>query len=491
VVIMCPYCLEMHEFRQTDICSNCGQQLPKKYLAAALQGSPICLGTFGLKSHGKTAFLSNLLLAAESLSKVALNAFPQAIDSYTSRMLLKWNAMDQSGEINLGETLLGENPLKERPTPLLLLLSNFPSGQSHIFVTYDLAGEVLDKAGSEPEHVRALHNVNTIWFIISLSDLMKERKTGHSMRDLFDVYEEAMEKLHISIKGKNILVVFTKADKLLKTIDDSELPRLPSEVYAYLEDDSYEYEFIKEKPKASLKQLNEENYWTYFRKMQEISEILRDFTNDYVSGGGAFLAMAQSYDAQVMFTINSAYGEEPEGGKLPRKAHPKRILDALIWAIELGKAGRPNQGREVALIVPMTIDGHGVANQDIIMRFYQSLAAHGEHVATYSVGHLASAYSPGTAPVQMPSLPRLPLVGPILDRLKAGTVVVLLADDKMPLDLGDFVNSPLLDRLLVVTTHREMLNAWLRHRAILQNEGDVEPIVSSFLNQLSAARPQE
>lgn len=486
MVIMCPYCLGMQDAGQTDgyNCNTCGTRLPKKYMEAAFRGSQVCLGTFGLPRHGKTAFLSNLTLVMDYLHKVVpgAGAFLQPLDDYSQRTVNEWSAMDQKGQAGLLPTPLNDDPQAPQ-IPLILLLSNFPSTQSRILVTYDLAGEALDKAGSEPEYVRALHKVETVWFIISLPDLMKERKTGHSMRNLFDVYEQAMDKLNVPIEGKNIIVVYTKADKLLSSINDSELPRLPDEVYSYLEDDYADYEFIKERKKAELNSFDED---AYFRKMREISEVLREFTNESVAGGGAFLAMARTYGAQVVFTINSAYGEDPGTGTLPTRAHPKRILDALLWAIEIGRQGGPHQAREIALIVPAVLDSVGVASQETIMHFYQALTAQGGHVATYSVGRAGPAFPVGTAPVQIESAQRLPLIGPILDQLKTGTLVVLLTSTMLPLDLTDFANSPWLNRLLVVTSRREMLIPWLRHRELLLQGSEVEQIVSSFLNRVSA-----
>lgn len=482
VIIRCPYCLATQDPKQADVytCSSCHQKLPKSYLEAARKGSLVSLGTFGLQGHGKTAFLSNLFPLLDYLHKIAPGAFAQPLDDYTSKTIDEWSMMDQSGQINLPSTPL-KDP-KTLQTPLIVLLSNFPVAQSHILVAYDLAGEVLDKALSEPEYLKALHKVNTVWFIISLADLMKERRTGRSMRNLFSNYQQAMDQLGISIEGKNIIVVYTKADKLLRAIDDQDIPALPPAVRAYLEYDHYS--LVKEQSKSTLRPLEKDDY---FQRMREVSEELREYTSNEVMGGGAFLSMAEQYGAKVVFTINSAYGQEPPqaGETAVSRSRPLRLLDALLWAIEIEKQADQQQIREVALIVPSVLESAGLVKQETILRFYQALTSQGGHVATYHIGATDPVFAVGSAPDPLPSVQRLPLIGPILDHLKPGTVVVLLVNNLLPIDLADFAYSSWLKRLLVVTARREMFHGWLVHRALWQQDDDIERMVSEFLKRLT------
>lgn len=479
MAIMCPYCLSMQEPKETGICSKCDHRLPKRYLNAPFKGKPICLGTYGLPSHGKTAFVSNLILTVGSLYKVVPGAILQPLDDATTKTINVWKSNEKLGNTALGSTKL---PLEnEVPVPLILQLSHFPHEQSHILVTYDLAGEVVYKSGNQPQFARALNNVETIWFVISLFDLLKNPENGYSMEDLFTIYQQTMENLSIPIKGKNILVVYTKADKLMMTIEDSELPSLPVEVCNYLYDDHDEYEYIKEWNPDKLNRLEID---TYIQKMFEISNSLADFTSNAIPGGGAFLAMAEAYETKVLFTMNSAYGEEPEhNGKLARKTHPMRILDALIWTTILENQG--SSSHEVALIVPSKMDAISGFSQDIIMRVYNAFTSNGANVATYYSGKIEPAFAIGTAPKLMQQVQLPHLIGPILDHLKPETMVVLFIDNKFPLDLADFAFSSWMERLLVVAPRKEMLAAWLPHSAILQQDSDVEQIVSSFQKKIA------
>jgi hypothetical protein len=124
VPILRPLCrLTTQQPKSTNICSNCNQQLPREYLEEAVRGSPDCLGTFGLKGHGKTAFLSALTLSAEQLHKISPKAFSKPLDDNTRRKTSEWHIMEREGNARMEAT-----PPNTRPTPLLSIVSG--SGHS-------------------------------------------------------------------------------------------------------------------------------------------------------------------------------------------------------------------------------------------------------------------------------------------------------------------------------------------------------------------------
>src|SRR5207302_2378766 len=127
------------------------------------------------------------------------------------------------------------------------------------------------------------------------------------------------------------------------------LEPLPWEVEEYLGSDPYDQ--LRKKRGADLPPFDED---AYYSKMHEISDILREYTVDYVDGGGAFVSIVQDAGAQVYFTMNSAYGNALDANNtaLGMEVHAIRVLDALIWAIKLDRPIETAQ--EVALIVPAT-----------------------------------------------------------------------------------------------------------------------------------------
>ncbi|GCE08127.1 hypothetical protein [Dictyobacter aurantiacus] len=475
-MIMCPYCLTMQEPQQTNLCNNadCGEKLPPKYVECARNGNVMCLGTFGLPSHGKTALLSSLMQSAQGVAKIALGSYVRPLDDATQKKLAEWSARYKSGNVKLPAT----QP-STQPKPLLIMNNKFLIANSTTMVAYDLAGEVLDKAGSQPEYVRALHQVNTIWCVVSLDDLVNKNEAGYSLDSLFTIYLDAMSELHIPIRDKNILVVYTKADILLGMRPG--LEPLPFDVVDYLSADPYDQ--LREKRGSELPALDED---AYFAKMCEISDILRDYTIEFVDGGGAFVNMVQDAGAQVYFTINSAYGSNMDASDtvLNIQVRAIRVLDALIWAIKLDRPRAAEQ--EVALIVPATIGSTGLASQETIVRFYDELSAHGGYVATYYPGQIEPAFPLGISPQGIQSSYHLALIGPILDNLKPGTAVVLLVNDTLPLDFVDLFSTHWMERVLLVVARRELVATWLPHRRIFTHSGEIAPAASAFLEHVMA-----
>lgn len=480
-MIMCPYCLTMQEPQQTNLCNNpkCGQKLPPKYVESARSGNLTCLGTFGLPSHGKTALLSSLMQSAQAVHKIVTGSYVRPLDDDTQKKLNEWSARYKTGEVKPPST-----PPDERPKPLLVMNNKFSTRHSTILVAYDLAGEALERARSQPEYVRALNKVNTIWCVVSLDDLINQNNTGYSLDGLFNIYLDAMADLHISIKGKNILVVYTKADILLGV--KLGLEPLPREVVEYLSTDPYDQ--LREMRGSELPAFDED---AYFAKMCEISDILQEYTTDFVDGGGAFVSMVKDAGAEVYFTINSAYGGalDANNNKMGTAVHTIRVLDALIWAIKLNSP--PVAEQEVALIVPSTIESAGLASQGTISRFYDELSAHGGYVATYYPGQIEPAFPLGISPIAVQSSSNLALIGPILDRLKSGTAVVLLVNDALPMDFIDLFASQWMDKLLLVVARRELVATWLPYCRVFTNDGDIVQMASAFLARVATSRTKK
>ena len=480
-MIMCPYCLTMQEPLQTNLCNNpkCGQKLPPKYVENARSGNLTCLGTFGLPSHGKTALLSSLMQSAQAVHKIVTGSYVRPLDDDTQKKLIEWSARYRTGQVKPQST-----PPEDRPRPLLVMNNKFCTKHSPVLVAYDLAGEALKRALSQPEYVRALHKVNTIWCVVSLDDLVNKNDEGYSLDSLFSIYLDAMADLHIPIKGKNILVVYTKADLLLGA--QPGLQPLPFEVEEYLATDPYDQ--LREKRGSELPAFDED---AYFAKMSEISDLLLEYTTDFVDGGGAFVSMVRDAGAQVYFTLNSAYGSslDANNSTLGTAVHTIRVLDALIWAIKLNSP--VEAGQEVALIVPSTIESTGLASQGTISRFYDELSTHGGFIATYYPGRVEPAFPLGISPLTVQSSSNLALIGPILDRLKAGTAVVLLVNDALPMDFIDLFASQWMDKLLLVVARRELVTTWLPHCRVFTNDGEIAPMVSAFLAHIATSRTKK
>ena len=76
---------------------------------------------------------------------------------------------------------------------------------------------------------------------------------------------------------------------------------------------------------------------------------------------------------------------------------------------------------------------------------------------------------------------RVPLLGPILDILPADSIVIVLADEVLPLDLDDFFVTAWDSRLLLLGTDKAVMNARACWKAHVLSGDDVDASVESFL----------
>lgn len=468
-LITCPYCLTQREFRSAR-CENpeCGRDLPKQYFDGASKQEPIWLVSFGPPQVGKTRFISSMSLAAENLSKVARGAFMNYLDDDTRKAIAKMRVQDREGQANPGST-----QWHDRPVPLLLMISNFPPKRSNVVVIYDLPGELVDVASSKPEYARAVQKAQTVWFMVSLDDLEQD-PSGRSMVDLFIVYQQMMDALNVPIEGRTILVTYTKADRMLRHEDDL---RLPDQVFDYLADDPYDQ--IKEKRGADLPAFDED---AYFADMQRIDQVLREYTADIVPGGGSFISMAEANGAQVFFTMNSALGGDPNPqGQAGHEIRRIRVLDALIWAMKL--SGTRASALEATLILPAT-ENNQVYGSNLPLQFFEALKRNGASVTSYYMGEMEPAFNAGAAPVNPHPASRVPLIGPILDKLSTQRPTIVLLDDAVPYDLNDFVDTSWNDYLLVVTQRRHDLGTWMQNKVQYKPDSDLDQLVRDFFKRI-------
>ena len=123
--------------------------------------------------------------------------------------------------------------------------------------------------GVEDEgYLRSLKEVKNICFLVSLREL--EEKPDKRISDLLNVYVSGMRRLKWRLAGRNLIVVYTKADKLYND--------LPDRVQAYLTSDplqnvtNYE-EYVEQMDHFSLD--------SYIEEMGEIRALLATCSNNF------------------------------------------------------------------------------------------------------------------------------------------------------------------------------------------------------------------
>lgn len=482
----CPYCLTPQTFHRGDKCEaeGCGKKVPRQYIELARTKPPIWIVTYGPSQHGKSTLLGSGTFLMERLGIIVPRAFHTYLDEFTSDRIAEIQKGQHKGQGNIGATLLHDTP-----EPLIIVLKNFPKPkETQLFVIFDLAGEVVDKIvnrvsedGSRaPVYARAVTKAKTVWFIVSLNDLQKDMiATGTSINRLFFTYTQAMEHLNVPIRDRDILVTYTKADELMsKGAGEEEGLTMPPLIEEYLRDDPYSETGNRKADRPPALDVDD-----YITQLERVSEELRFFTQDEVTGGSAFVAMAEDSEVNLYFTINSAQGGPSEaGGAMGTEIRRFRVLDPILWTITLSQGSSAAAG--TALILPTHGSGKSYS-MGLPLALHDALRLYNVHATTYFAGEVREAFGMGMAPVEIvPPERRLALIGPILDRLPRESIVVVLSDEALPLDIDDFADTAWDERLLLFGTDIRVMNARIRWKYQVQSTREVEQITRDFLRQV-------
>jgi hypothetical protein len=466
--IICPYCLDVQSFSKTLVCAKCQAQVPDKYIENSRKANPVWLVTFGFPQHGKTSFINSLTVDIENLNKIARDSDYSFLDDFTRLQIREIRKGAKESVVRIAST-----NAKAKPQPLLIAINDFLDRPSNTLVIYDMPGEVVADPTLSPETANAIKNAETVWFFVSLTDLADDT-LGYSILDLFDVYQQAMKSMNVSIKDRNILVIYTKVDRMYSSPD--KFP-LSDRIMAYLENDPYNR--LKASSSKKLKQLNKADCVS---ELNEISEALEEFTSDYVEGGGSFISRIHKSGAKLSFSIISAIGEENTTGETSAGTEVQhiRVLDPLIWALTQRRDGRND--RSVSLLMDVSAESGPIYASGWPGQFYDALTSSNLSVLSYYMGTVTPAFDTGQSPTgkNQPDS-ALRLIGPILDRAEENSLAVAIISSNM-IDLNDYMYSTWDERLLVVTLSKELADLW-PNRIVLKPDSDPYDIVRTFLER--------
>src|SRR5205823_2069162 len=115
-------------------------------------------------------------------------------------------------------------------------------------------------------------------------------------------------------------------------------------------------------------------------------------------------------------------------------------------------------GRSFALLLDSARGAGPVYANDLPLSIWEQLASHGE-VSTYLLGRAAPLTHAGQRPsAGLPRSSGVRLLGPILERLPAGTSALVLTNGPIH-DLADF-RSGWRERMVLVSTNPDYRDAW-------------------------------
>ncbi|MBZ0296846.1 MAG: hypothetical protein K8L99_30070 [Anaerolineae bacterium] len=446
--IACPYCCTVQTFPEGNQCRECGLEVPEKYIRYAREQAPVYLSVVGMTAHGKTTLLNSLTLALDNIGKIARKqrAYVEALDDFT---LAKFQ--DIRGQTAEREQTTSTIPNPGLQQPLVLSLNKFMSEGRQPVVIYDLAGEAFSDRAEIQEYAAPLKLAQTIWFIVSLHDLEHENTAYSSIADLFNVYITGMERAEANPHGRNLHVIYTKADKLTNQLDQ--------ETLEYLREDPYT-NLAEQNPRELIdRQFDEEDY---VYQMEQVDNRLLEYTEFDVTGGTTFVNMAQDYQMALSFSINTAIGRDhtPNNRMIDYRAY--RVIDPLVWALRKKtddfmpnlrpvEVDKPGYMSQVALILDTGFSSKNkIYGLELPSHLFTALSGLGE-VATYYIGTLSPMTQIGYEPANHPpTVEYPPLIGPILDQLHEYSYILLVTSQTI-VDLIDYHSSEWHERMAIVT----------------------------------------
>lgn len=335
--MLCPFCLADVKFRLEGgyLCPDCGEPVPAMYVRGYEEYPPKIVSAVGLRGHGKTVYFASLFYV---LKESPLSAFWQPDFFALSLSDQDIKTVHANARMLKDGRLPGSTPMNF-PRPTMLRLAGIPLWQKQrdcTLVFYDTSGEAFERASELVKYARFARQAQMVMLLISLPDI---QDPPHEMQTLLNTYAIGIADLGGSTRDQDLMVVYTKADEMT---DRLSAPPWDA-VRSYLAEGSVD----------SLAQAK-----GYQRRMYEVSNLLYDFTRSELKAD-EFVNLAQTNFRSVGFSIVSALGSAPEDGQLAVAVKPLRVLDPILWMLEMspptlerrprwirssGERGRPEAG---------------------------------------------------------------------------------------------------------------------------------------------------
>lgn len=515
--VFCPFCLTIHDFGEPPVClerldneSGGHPDVSRSYIHNYDRSQPLWLAAIGFSNHGKTSYIGSLSLLLDSADKFWEGSATDYLDQYTFQKIQdthktvydrkNYDRTRKWGEVAEGETRM-PNKTQSPPRPLLIRIDGIPKFQSRCLVLYDAAGEYFEtltgiQEGVEQSgYIKSLKAVRTIWFMVSLSDLASpENSQSKNLRDLLNVYIAGMERMGWDIRNRNLIVVYTKADKL------KHIEHVPPSIREYLSSDRYGQLVGKinyADPNTFFQGVEREefNLDQYISDMEETSNELEDYTKK-LAGGSAFLTLAKNHGLKVYFTITSALGTDSQDGEAIADFTSYRVLDPLLWALKLDE--KPPIPTTIKIILDTAHPKLEAANKaagnpiyslpyDYLMR---ELGKIGDEVVAYYLGNNKPGAPSGQKPpssVAKQIYPRL--LRPLLSNNDANTLALVFTNGPIE-DFDEFLDSESTlnrfwkNRLFVVSLSSNYEPTW-KWRINFNSDDAPEIIVNQFKRMLT------
>lgn len=479
---ICPFCLTHHSFGVPPRCQKSDRDIPQLFIDNYGNQPPIWLMTVGFKQHGKTIYLGSLSMHIKNMSYLWPKAVQGTLDPYTQKFL-----QDAENYLSLNEGKKPDRTAVGIPYPILIQTNNIPEFGSHWIVLYDVAGELFESLELSPEmaNIQSLNAVKNIWFFVDLDEMMSRPRPGKDINNLLDAYINSMSKLGWSLKGRNLIVVYTKGDLLLEDgleQDQPNKPYLTKAISDYYWTDPL-MDLIKctqeRSARMKFKEISQDfKMMDYLAKMKEQSDRLRQYTSDEVRGGRDLINRVENEQMGLEFCLISASGTkfDKQNGQPLNEIKPHRVFDPFLFALHLNQN---IQHKKIKLVLDpsMSLEQFRGLNLNLLYERLQSV----EHeIYTYYLGSarpalVTSQRPPQTTPNRLFSHHR---IGPILDDGDHQAKVLLITQRSVD-DLEDFNSEYWYNQMLYVSVSEANTQKW-DNKILFHTEDDIHLIISEF-----------
>jgi hypothetical protein len=313
--MLCPFCLADVKFKRQKIaanpaaiylCPTCNEQTPALYAQDYHQYPPAIISAIGFRQHGKTVYFASLFYTLKKLTLARdwPNFFTMGLDEESLDTVYTNAKM-------LAEGALPDSTPKNFPRPTLIRAEGVPMQPNCTMLFFDTGGECFEKPRQLVQFAGFVRQAKAAMLLISIPDLADPSAEMHK---LLNTYVVGMRELGGRTEEQNLIIVYTKADQLAARFTSQW-----KELRAYLVEGSVE----------ALAQPD-----SYLERMGHISNRLRDFTEQELCAD-EFMNAAQAHFKSVNFSIISALGAGTQSARLEVAIVPRRILDPLLWIMEL------------------------------------------------------------------------------------------------------------------------------------------------------------
>jgi double-GTPase-like protein len=330
--IICPVCLESTAVSGAPPrCEYCSAALPPLYLREGRSMLPLPVQFFGLSRHGKSTYLAALTMALQRVngSWSGFTAMPATESS--QRLFREATTYFDTGKL-------------PPPTPpgvkdsYLMLLNHIPKWMKAALTIRDCSGDAFREIDVDLNEATFLLKGPLTFMFISIEDL--KDSDGYTMDNLMTSYLNAlaMHGARLDREYRKIVAVLTKADLFWD--------QLPDELLDYMREDPIWIASRKEGKPSRWYSLAEME--SYLKEMERISQITEEWICQRAAGR-MFVTLARDRNVEIQFSLVSSTGSAPrsQDNQLQTGWEPTRVLDPLLWALELDSRRRQEISRFV------------------------------------------------------------------------------------------------------------------------------------------------